>query len=45
MQIKEIQLELNTGNSNKYKIKVIWNNAIYAKKSKNQLPEFYYLVL
>lgn len=33
-------------NNSKYKIKTIYNNAIYTKKFyKYQLPDFYYLVL
>ena len=32
-------------NSEKYKIKVIWDRAIYAKKLKSHLLDLYYLVI
>lgn len=37
----------NNGNGNKYKIEVIWDNVVYAKKLKVEvyLPDFYYLIL
>ena len=39
------KLELEAGNSNEYKIKAIWDSAIYASKSElGQLLELYYLV-
>lgn len=38
-------LELNKDNSKKYKIKVIYVSKIYIKKSEDQLPDFYYLIL
>lgn len=45
-QIKKIQLELNANNSKIYKIKAIWDNIVYAKKSKSgQLLKLYYLIL
>lgn len=40
-------IKLNVGNNNqKYKLKKIWNNIVYKKKSKLDyyLLEFYYLV-
>ena len=40
------QMEFDTGdNSGEYEIEVIWNNAVYTKKSKSgHLPGLYYLV-
>ena len=39
------QLDLEAGNSKKYKIEAIWDSAVYASKSKSdQLPGLYYLV-
>lgn len=45
-QMDEKIPELDGGNkdSKKYKVEIIWNNAVYAKKSKSgQLPNLYYL--
>lgn len=36
--------EFNIGNNKKYKIEVISNNTIYAKKVKKYLPSLYYLI-
>ena len=38
--------ELNNGNddSSKYKVKTIWDNAVYVRKSEDHLPRLYYLV-
>ena len=39
------ELELETGNSKKYKVEAIWDSTIYASKSESsQLPSLYYLV-
>ena len=38
-------MELEAGDSKEYKLKAIWNNAVYASKSElGQLPSLYYLV-
>ena len=38
--------ELNAGdNSKKYKLKAIWDNAVYANKAENHLLGLYYLVV
>ena len=37
--------ELDAGdNSKEYKVEIIWDSAVYAKKSKNHLSKLYYLV-
>ena len=36
-------MELDTGNSKKYKVEAIWDSAIYAKESESHLPGLYYL--
>ena len=39
------ELELEAGNNKKYKVKAIWDSAVYASKSESgQLPGLYYLV-
>ena len=39
------KLELKAGDSKEYKVKAIWNSAVYASKSDSgQLPGLYYLV-
>ena len=40
----EPELEFDTGNKKKYKVKAIKNSAIYAKKAEGHLPGLYYLV-
>ena len=41
-----IELELEAGNSNEYKVEAIWNRAVYANKLESvQLPGLYYLVV
>ena len=41
-----IELEFEAGNSKAYKVKVIWNSAVYANKSESgQLPGLYYLLV
>ncbi len=40
----EIAIELNEGDSEEYKIEVICNSAVYAKKLEGHLPDLYYLV-
>lgn len=40
-----MQLELKANVNKLYKIKAIWNNIIYIKKSEsNHLPRLYYLI-
>ena len=41
MKIPELDA---ANNSKEYEIKVIWNCAVYAKKSESHLPGLYYLV-
>ena len=46
--IDENMIKLDAGNKNskEYKVKTIWDSAVYAKKLKSsQLPGFYYLVV
>ena len=44
--MNNMQLELEAGNNDKYKVDGIWDNAIYARKlASRQLLELYYLVL
>ena len=39
------ELELEAGNNEEYKVKAIWDNAVYASKlESSQLPGLYYLV-
>ena len=40
----EPKLEFNTGNNKEYKIEIIRNYAIYAKKAEKYLLSLYYLV-
>ena len=40
------QFEFEVGdNGNEYKVEVIWDIAVYARKSEGHLPGLYYLVL
>ena len=40
-----MELKLKAGDSKKYKVKAIWNNAVYARKlESDQLSSLYYLV-
>ena len=39
-----IELEFKVGNSKNYKVKVIWDNAVYANKVVGNLLGLYYLV-
>lgn len=43
------RLEFNNNKGNKsnkeYKVKVIWNSAVYTKEMQDHLSELYYLVL
>ena len=41
---KVTALEFEAGDSKKYKIEAIWDNAVYANKAKGHLPGLYYLV-
>ena len=45
-RVDEDVTELDVGNKNrKYKVKAIWDSAVYARESKSgHLPELYYLV-
>ena len=38
------ELELEAGNSKKYKVEAIWDSAVYANEKKGHLPDLYYLV-
>ena len=38
-------MELDAGNdSGEYKVEIIWNSAVYVRKSANHQPGLYYLV-
>ena len=39
-----MELELKAGDNKEYKVKIIWDSAIYANKAKSHLPGLYYLV-
>lgn len=39
------QLQFEKSNSNEYEVVTIWDNAIYARKSKGQLSGLQYLIL
>lgn len=41
---KVLDLHFDISNSKKYKVKTIWNNAPYANKTEDNLPNLYYLV-
>lgn len=43
----QLEFDDNKGNKNskEYKVKVIWDSAVYAKEAEDHLPELYYLVL
>ena len=43
-QAYENLIELNVGNSKKYKTKAIWNNKIYTKELEDYLSSLYYLI-
>lgn len=45
-QIDEIvtELAIDNNDSKKYKVKAIWNSAVYVKKSEGHLLGLYYLV-
>ena len=38
------KLDFEVGNSKEYKVKAIWDSAIYAKESEGHVPGLYYLV-
>ena len=42
---KVTELDFESDNSEEYKVKVIWDSAVYAKESKGHLPMLYYLVV
>ena len=45
-RVEETQLELDAGDKKKYKVKIIWDSAVYARESKSgYLSGIYYLVL
>ena len=44
MDEKVTELDFEAGNSEKYKVKAIWDSAVYAGESKNHQPKLYYLV-
>lgn len=41
---KVLDLDFDTGNNKEYKVKTIWDNAVYISKVKGYLRGFYYLV-
>ena len=41
---KVIKLEFETGNNKKYKVKAIYDNAVYTNKAKGYLRGLYYFV-
>lgn len=43
--MKKTQIELAVGNNREYKVKVIWNNTVYRKKTRSYLLRLYYLDL
>ena len=45
MTDKQLDFEFEAGNNKEYKVDRIWNSAVYAKESVEQLPRLYYLVL
>ena len=45
MDKKVRELEFEASNSKKYKMKAIWESAIYANKAESYLPYLYYLVV
>ena len=38
-------LEFGAGNHKEYKMKIIWDNVVYANEAEGHLSEFYYLVV
>ena len=42
---KLTKLEFEFGKNKEYKVKAIWNSAVYANKAKSHLLGLYYLVL
>ena len=40
-----MQLEFEAGNNKEYEVKSILDSVVYARKSIEQLPELYYLIL
>ena len=46
MDKRMMELELKAGNSEKYKVETIWDNAVYISKLESgQLPRLYYLIV
>ena len=41
---KVTELEFESGNNLEYKVKTIWDSAVYANKAEGHLPGLYYLV-
>ena len=44
-RVNDMQLEFEAGNNKEYEVDGIWYSAVYARKSAEQLPRLYYLVL
>lgn len=40
----DIQLELKKSNSQKYEVKIIWDNVVYTRELKSHLSSLYYLI-
>lgn len=43
--VEKTQLNLENGNSKRYKVEVIWDNIINIRESKSYLPDFYNMIL
>ena len=44
MDKKVMKFDFEAGRSKEYKVKAIWNGAVYANMAKCDLPSLYYLV-
>ena len=42
---KVTEWEFEASNNKEYKVKAMWDSAIYANKTKDPLPELYYLIV
>ena len=43
--LSELKKEFEAEENKKYKVELIVNSAVYGKKAKSQISDFYYLVL
>ena len=43
-QVNDMQLKFEAGDNKEYEVNDIWDSAVYAKKSAEQLPVLYYLI-